>query len=69
VVKASSVLSGLTRVRAMQLNDAHILARPDQVAAEVHTVMDLIERAYQDLGIRAHRYRLSLRWAQHQVRG
>lgn len=59
--EASGVLGGLTRVRAMQLNDAHIFARTDQVAAEVHTVMDLIERAYQDLGIRAHRYRLSLR--------
>ena len=59
--EASGVLGGLTCVRAMQLNDAHIFARPDQVAAEVHTVMDLIERAYQDLGIRAHRYRLSLR--------
>lgn len=59
--EASGVLGGLTRVRSIQLNDAHIFARPDQVSAEVHTVLDLIERAYRDLGIRAHRYRLSLR--------
>lgn len=57
----SGVLGGLTRVRAIQLNDAHIFARPDQVAAEVHAVLDLVERAYRDLGIRAHRYRLSRR--------
>ena len=30
----SGVLGGLTRVRAMQLNDAHIFCTPDQAAAE-----------------------------------
>ena len=30
----SGVLGGLTRVRAIQLNDAHIFCAPDQVAAE-----------------------------------
>lgn len=59
--EASGVLGGLTRVRAMQLNDAHIFCRPDQVAAEVRAVLDLIGRAYNVLGIGAHRYRLSLR--------
>ncbi|WP_158895180.1 threonine--tRNA ligase [Amycolatopsis anabasis] len=57
----SGVLGGLTRVRSIQLNDAHVFCRPDQVAGEVAAVLDLIERAYADLGIRAHRYRLSLR--------
>ncbi|MFC4944718.1 threonine--tRNA ligase [Pseudonocardia sp. GCM10023141] len=57
----SGVLLGLSRVRSPQLNDAHIFARPDQVAAEVDAVLDLIERAYRDLGISGHRYRLSLR--------
>lgn len=58
--EASGVLGGLTRVRAMQLNDAHIFCQPGQVAGEVGAVLDLIERAYADLGITAHRYRLSL---------
>lgn len=32
--EASGVLAGLTRVRSIQLNDAHIFCRPDQVADE-----------------------------------
>ncbi|HWM04684.1 MAG TPA: threonine--tRNA ligase [Actinophytocola sp.] len=61
--EASGVLGGLTRVRAIQLNDAHVFCRPDQVADEVAGTLDMIDRAYADLGIRAHRYRLSLRGA------
>ena len=55
--EASGVLGGLTRVRAMQLNDAHIFCQPEQVGA----VLDLIEHAYAAVGIIAHRCRLSLR--------
>jgi threonyl-tRNA synthetase len=56
----SGVLGGLTRVRAIQLNDAHVFCTLDQVAAEAGACLALIRRAYQDLGIRAARYRLSL---------
>lgn len=56
----SGVLGGLTRVRAIQLNDAHIFCTPDQVAAEARAALELIGRAYDSLGIRAARYRLSL---------
>jgi threonyl-tRNA synthetase len=59
--EASGVLSGLTRVRAMQLNDAHIFCQPERIAAEVEAVLDMIDRAYAAFGISAHRYRLSLR--------
>ena len=59
--EASGVLGGLTRVRAMQLNDAHVFCRPADVAAEVSAVLDMIDHAYDALGIIAHRYRLSLR--------
>jgi len=59
--EGSGVLGGLGRVRAMQLNDAHIFCRPDQVGPEIAAVLELIEQAYQVLGIRAVRYRLSLR--------
>ncbi|MFI0540704.1 threonine--tRNA ligase [Streptomyces sp. WSLK1-3] len=56
----SGVLGGLTRVRSIQLNDAHIFCTPEQAVAEARGALDLIRRAYDDLGIRAARYRLSL---------
>ncbi len=56
----SGVLGGLTRVRAIQLNDAHIFCTLDQVAAEARAALELIRRAYRALGITASRYRLSL---------
>jgi threonyl-tRNA synthetase len=56
----SGVLGGLTRVRAMQLNDAHIFCTLDQVAAEVEAALSMIRQAHQDMGIEPARYRLSL---------
>ena len=56
----SGVLGGLTRVRAIQLNDAHIFCTLEQAVAEARAALELIRRAYDDLGIRASRYRLSL---------
>jgi threonyl-tRNA synthetase len=56
----SGVLGGLTRVRAIQLNDAHIFCTVDQVADEASAALELIRRAYGALGIRSARYRLSL---------
>jgi threonyl-tRNA synthetase len=58
--EASGVLGGLTRVRGIQLNDAHVFCTPAQVSAEIEGALGLIEEAYRDLGITAHRYRLSL---------
>jgi threonyl-tRNA synthetase len=57
----SGVLSGLSRVRSMTLNDAHIFCTPDQIKEEFSGVMRLVEQAYKDLGITQYRYRLSLR--------
>jgi len=57
----SGVLSGLSRVRCMTLNDAHIFCTPDQIKEEFTGVMKLVERAYRDLGITKYSYRLSLR--------
>jgi threonyl-tRNA synthetase len=57
----SGVLSGLSRVRCMTLNDAHIFCTPDQIKEEFTGVMKLVEEAYQALGITQYRYRLSLR--------
>ncbi|MFE4962565.1 threonine--tRNA ligase [Streptomyces sp. NPDC056660] len=56
----SGVLGGLTRVRAIQLNDAHIFCTLDQAVEEARAALELIARAYADLGISAVRHRLSL---------
>lgn len=57
----SGVVGGLSRVRAMTLNDAHIFCTPEQVQEEFSNVMRLVERAYATLGITDYSYRLSLR--------
>jgi threonyl-tRNA synthetase len=57
----SGALSGLSRVRCMTLNDAHIFCTPEQIKEEFSKVMRLVERAYKDLGITQYSYRLSLR--------
>ncbi len=56
----SGVLGGLTRVRAIQLNDAHIFCTLDQVADEAAAALEMIRAAYRAFGIRPARYRLSL---------
>ncbi|MFG2553852.1 threonine--tRNA ligase [Streptomyces sp. NPDC048581] len=56
----SGVLGGLTRVRAIHLNDAHIFCTLDQAVEEARAALQLIARAYADLGIHAARHRLSL---------
>jgi threonyl-tRNA synthetase len=57
----SGALTGLHRVRAMTLNDAHIFCRPDQIKDEFARVIKLIQRVYADLGIKEYRFRLSYR--------
>jgi threonyl-tRNA synthetase len=56
----SGAIGGLSRVRAMQLNDAHIFCRLDQVASEAASALALINQAYADMGISASRYVLAL---------
>ncbi|MFH8409415.1 threonine--tRNA ligase [Streptomyces sp. NPDC018019] len=56
----SGVLGGLSRVRAISLNDAHIFCTLDQAAGEAQAALGMIRRAYRALGIRPSRYRLSL---------
>ena len=57
----SGALSGLSRVRCMTLNDAHIFVAPEQIKEEFSKVMRLVETAYKALGITKYSYRLSLR--------
>ncbi|MEI8406413.1 MULTISPECIES: threonine--tRNA ligase [unclassified Kribbella] len=56
----SGAIGGLSRVRAMQLNDAHIFCSLDQVAEEAGNALSLINQAYDDMGISASRYVLAL---------
>ena len=57
----SGALSGLSRVRAMTLNDAHIFCLPEQIQSEAVGVLRLIERVYRDFGFKDYWFRLSLR--------
>ncbi|GIG85718.1 threonine--tRNA ligase [Plantactinospora endophytica] len=57
----SGVLGGLSRVRAISLNDAHNFCLPEQVGAEVAEVLELIRVAHAALGVRPAGFRLSLR--------
>ncbi|WP_411333554.1 threonine--tRNA ligase [Metabacillus indicus] len=57
----SGALTGLQRVRAMTLNDAHIFVRPDQIKDEFIRVVKLVEEVYKDFGINDYSFRLSYR--------
>ncbi|MEM7248388.1 MAG: threonine--tRNA ligase [Acidobacteriota bacterium] len=47
----SGVTQGLTRVRSMQQDDAHIFCTPDQVGQEIEGVIAMVQKVYADLGL------------------
>jgi len=55
----SGSLSGLLRVRAMCMNDAHIYCTEEQIEAEFLAVMDMHKTLYDKLGIKNYNMRLS----------
>jgi len=55
----SGSLHGLSRVRAMCMNDAHIYCTKEQVHAEFVRVLDLHKRYYELLGLDNYYFRLS----------
>ncbi|WP_405113797.1 threonine--tRNA ligase [Micromonospora sp. NBC_01405] len=57
----SGVLGGLSRVRAISLNDAHNFCALEQVGEEVAAILALIREAHAALGVRPAGFRLSLR--------
>jgi threonyl-tRNA synthetase len=57
----SGVVGGLSRVRQMLLNDAHILCAEDQAGAEVAGVLALMRQVHAALGMGPVSCRLSLR--------
>jgi threonyl-tRNA synthetase len=59
--EASGALSGLERVRAMTLTDAHLFVRKDQIKKEVLDAYNLILQAIDDLGLEIEYVELALR--------
>ena len=57
----SGVLSGLSRVRQISLDDTHVFCRPDQVAGEAARGLRAALRAQEILGLPVDYVRLSLR--------
>lgn len=46
----SGALTGLTRVRRFQQDDAHIFCRPDQVKSEIVSALDFLKAVYDTFG-------------------
>ncbi len=59
--EASGALTGLERVRAMTLTDAHLFVREDQIKEEVLGCYHLITQAIDDLGLEVDYIELALR--------
>jgi threonyl-tRNA synthetase len=57
----SGVLTGLSRVRQINLDDTHVFCRPDQAVAEVARGLESIRWCYGLLGVDVAYFRLSLR--------
>ncbi|MFI1989433.1 threonine--tRNA ligase [Actinoplanes sp. NPDC020271] len=57
----SGVLGGLSRVRSIALNDAHIFCPEEKAAGEVAGVLRLMRESHAALGLRPANYQLSLR--------
>jgi threonyl-tRNA synthetase len=54
-------LAGLTRVRSITQDDAHVFCRPDQIMDEVLKICDIFEKFYAAFGMSFHQIRLSVR--------
>jgi len=60
-LERSGELAGLSRVRAMTLNDAHIFCTPEQMLGEFIGAVKLVQETFTVMGIERYSYRLSLR--------
>jgi len=57
----SGALHGITRVRAMSQDDAHIFCTEDQIEAETALFFDFVERVYRTFGFEKYDVKLALR--------
>lgn len=55
----SGSLRGLSRVRGLCQNDAHIYLDPKDAESEINKVLQMHEQCYAILGLKGYRYRLS----------
>jgi threonyl-tRNA synthetase len=60
-LERSGVVSGLSRVRQMTLNDGHVFCAVDQAEEEIAQILTLVGTAYRALAIPAPTLRLSLK--------
>lgn len=60
----SGQLQGLTRVRGMHMNDAHIYCTPEQIKSEFQAVMQLHQKLYKLFDFSDYFLRLSVRGAE-----
>ncbi len=58
----SGTLAGLLRVRALEMNDAHIYCRKDQIQSEFKAVMELTMKYFEIFGLKNYWFRLS-KWS------
>jgi threonyl-tRNA synthetase len=58
----SGTLAGLLRVRGLDMNDAHIYCRKDQIKDEFKRVMELTKGYFQTFGLENYWFRLS-KWS------
>ncbi|RKP26240.1 hypothetical protein SYNPS1DRAFT_32780 [Syncephalis pseudoplumigaleata] len=52
--EASGALTGLTRVRRFQQDDAHLFCTPDQIQSEITTALEFMRKVYGVFGFRFH---------------
>lgn len=57
----SGALHGLTRVRSMAQDDAHIFCRPSQMKAEIASFMEMLNEVYSKLGLSDYKVLLATR--------
>lgn len=57
----SGVMHGLLRVRGFTQDDAHVFCRPDQIKAEVSSILELTTTVLQTFGFKEYAVRLSTR--------
>lgn len=66
--ESSGSLTGLERVRAMELTDSHIFVRPDQVEEEFKSIYKMINEVLQTFNIQIDYLSLSLRDPEDKVK-
>lgn len=57
----SGALHGITRVRAMSQDDAHIFCSEDQIESETSKFFDFVDRVYKTFGFERYEVKLALR--------